>query len=307
MTWQKLGLVYCPDGSEVWRHSHASHPVAESIEGSIVKIYFNTRDRDNQAHVSTLLLDLTKPNRPLELCPEPILSPGNPGFFDDSGVQVCSIEKTIEGDTYLYYLGWNLGVKTPFRNSIGLAVRKKNASSFEKFSSVPILDRSEIDPITLSYPWVIREGGVWHMWYGSHTSWQTENFPMKHVIRYASSHDGIAWARSSDEVISPILTDGEYAVSRPSIVKIGDCYKMWFSCRHNSYRMGFASTKNIKKWDRTSGEEILHISQDGWDSQSVEYASAFINNDQLYMLYNGNDYGRSGFGIAKWQERRTTK
>jgi len=30
----------------------------------------------------------------------------------------------------------------------------------------------------------------------------------------------------------------------------------------------------------------------------VEYPFVFRHNDQIYMLYNGNGYGKTGFGLA---------
>jgi len=40
------------------------------------------------------------------------------------------------------------------------------------------------------------------------------------------------------------------------------------------------------------------VSESGWDSESVEYPNVFDYRGAKYMLYNGNGYGRTGFGIA---------
>jgi hypothetical protein len=39
-------------------------------------------------------------------------------------------------------------------------------------------------------------------------------------------------------------------------------------------------------------------SPSGWDSESMCYAQVFDHAGQRYMVYNGNGYGRSGFGLA---------
>ena len=39
-------------------------------------------------------------------------------------------------------------------------------------------------------------------------------------------------------------------------------------------------------------------SKTGWDSKSIEYPSIFESNARKYMLYNGNDYGKTGIGYA---------
>jgi hypothetical protein len=41
------------------------------------------------------------------------------------------------------------------------------------------------------------------------------------------------------------------------------------------------------------------VSDSGWDSEMVCYPYVFKHNDNIYMLYNGNRYGLSGFGIAR--------
>jgi hypothetical protein len=36
----------------------------------------------------------------------------------------------------------------------------------------------------------------------------------------------------------------------------------------------------------------------GWDCEAVAYAHVFDHLGQRYMVYNGNGYGRTGFGLA---------
>lgn len=282
--------------------SHASHPVAEHISGNIFRIYFNSRNKHQQSQIGFVIIDIEKPGVLLETSENPVLAVGSNGCFDDSGVQVCSIEKSASGDTYLYYLGWNLGVTVPFRNSVGLAVRHNGDSKFHKLSAAPIMDRSKEDPFTLSYPWVVREAksNVWKMWYGSHTSWATEKFPMRHVIKYAESEDGICWKRYPEEAIAPNEINGEFAVSRPTVIKLNNEYRMWFSCRFEQYRLDEATSMDGRHWQRCN-IPILSSSETGWDSESIEYCSVFVHDEKQYMLYNGNNYGKTGFGLALWE------
>ena len=42
----------------------------------------------------------------------------------------------------------------------------------------------------------------------------------------------------------------------------------------------------------------ISVSEYGWDSETVEYPCVFNHNNDRYMLYNGNGYGITGFGIA---------
>ena len=184
MHWEKIGLIFCPSGEYDWMHSHAQNPVAEYIGDDCFRIFFSSRDRENRSSIAFVDIDINDPTTILCLSETPVLAPGLAGAFDDSGVSMgCIIES--EGESLIYYLGWNLGVTVPWRNSIGLAVRRNGAEAFEKVSLAPVLDRNHKDPYSLTYPWVLRENNVWKMWYGSSLTWGATRADFTHVIKYA--------------------------------------------------------------------------------------------------------------------------
>ncbi len=51
-------------------------------------------------------------------------------------------------------------------------------------------------------------------------------------------------------------------------------------------------------WVLRLTENGLDVSSSGWDSEMVEYPFVFDHSGSRYMLYNGNSYGKTGFGIA---------
>lgn len=295
MSWRKIGKVYVPDGRYEWGRTHAANPVAEDRGDGIVRIYFGTRDERNRTHVSWVEIQLDGERfSVVRVAEEPVLAPGPLGGFDDSGVSVgCVIP---QGERLLlYYLGWNLGVTVPWRNSIGLAVRTGPDGPFVRHSPAPILDRAAVDPFTLSYPCVVWEGGRWQMWYGSNLRWGRHESDMDHVIKYAWSDDGISWHR--DGTIAIDLQPGEIAVCRPWVVRECDGWRMWFCYRGDAYRLGTATSTDAVSWKR-SPEAGLDVSHDGWDSEMIGYPSAFAHGGRRYLLYNGNRYGQTGFGMA---------
>jgi acetyltransferase-like isoleucine patch superfamily enzyme len=83
MRWQKLGNIFCPSGQYPWMQSHAANPVADCLGGSRFRIYFSCRDRNNRASIGYVVIDMHRPLEVLELSPKPVLSPGEPGTFDD--------------------------------------------------------------------------------------------------------------------------------------------------------------------------------------------------------------------------------
>ncbi len=298
MRWKKLGLVFNPASNSKWMVSHASNPVAQQLDGTVYRIYFACRDAERRSSIGSVDFDIKTPQKIQAVASTPVIGPGEKGYFDDSGTTMGCIVKLPNGQTYLYYLGWNLCVTVPWRNSIGLAVKESANAEFVKHPQSPVLDRNYQDPLTVSYPWVLCRDDKWQMWYGSHTSWGERQEDLVHVIKYAESEDGINWKRSGKAVLK-LNEPEEKAMSRPCVTRDERGYKMWYSYRPGSeYKIGYAESANGLDWQRMDDQVGIDVSTDGWDSESVEYASVFEHDKDLFMLYNGNKYGATGFGLA---------
>ena len=296
MKWQKLGQIFCADHHYDWMISHAANPVAELIEGDIFRVYFSCRDKNNRSSITFLELDINHPHKILKISDRPLVSPGKLGTFSDSGVAMGCLAN-VENNKYLYYLGWNLGVTVPWRNSIGLSVTSLEYPNFKQYSEAPIVDRHHVDPYSISYPWVMFDDGIWKMWYGSNLSWGTKDSDMLHVIKYAESTDAIHWRREGLIALN-LKSNAEYALSKPCVLKENGIYKMWYSYRGSAYRIGYAESTDGLNWIRKDEEVGIDVSDFGWDSEMIEYAFVFNHAGQKYMLYNGNGYGKTGFGLA---------
>ena len=73
---------------------------------------------------------------------------------------------------------------------------------------------------------------------------------------------------------------------------------MWYSFRGLSYRIGYAESDDGRKWERLDSQAGIDVSTTGWDSEMIEYPFVFDHKGQRYMLYNGNGYGKTGFGLT---------
>jgi len=100
---------------------------------------------------------------------------------------------------------------------------------------------------------------------------------------------------------------GEEAIGRPWVIDDNGLYKMWFSYRGSRgyryaggehYSIGYAESDDGIHWRRKDEVVGIGVSENGWDSEMVEYCSVVDLNGERYMLYNGNGFGRSGFGLA---------
>jgi hypothetical protein len=282
--------------------SHAANPIAEPLEGSVYRIYFNCRDAQNRSHVGWLVIDLDRPQEILDLSGSPALEPGPAGSFDDSGVSLgCLIQPGTE--TRLYYVGWNLGRTTPWRNAIGLAMKRTDpetkAVRFERYAPGPILDRDPHDAYNLSYPWVLRDDGRWRMWYGTNVvPTPADLVDVPHAFKHAESADGVQWCRDHRRLCLGGALAGDCAFTKPCVLRDPDCYRMWYCHRGVHYQLGYGESEDGLAWSRHDDRIGIAPSADGWDSESLAYPCVFDHDGQRFLLYNGRRFGATGFGLA---------
>ena len=298
MKWERLGKIFEPDGSIDWMRTHCTIPIPEKISESLYKIYFSPRDQLNRSHVAWVSIDMNDPLKVIDYSRSPLLRPGEIGAFDDSGAMAnCILD--IGDKKYLYYQGCNLGVTVPFRNSIGLAISSDGGNTFEKFSKGPILDRNYREPHFVATAHVMLESGVFRMWYLSCVRWDLVDGKPKHYyhIKYAESQNGIDWKREGVVAID-FRDEHEYAIGVPRVYKEHDRYVMWYCYRGERYKIGYAESRDGVSWTRMDEKMEFDVASSGWDSEMVEYGAMINFAGKRYMFYNGNGYGRSGFGLA---------
>jgi hypothetical protein len=298
-TWRRLGQIYSGHAVDDMRVSHGAYPTPVVLNSEIVRIFFATRDAQNRSHISSL--DIRRDLKDLSehtLSEKPLLSPGPCGHFDDSGVTPGSLV-TVDGQECLLYMGWNLGVTAPFRNSIGLARYNREQNGIERFSDGPFLSRSHEDPVNLSYPFVMKEGGEYLLWYSSDALTLPDKEGMQHVLKLARSSDFCTWSRKKSPQIE--LTSGELTISRPTLLKIKNNFHMWYCYRKpgRAYQIGYAHSDDLTQWTRR--DEIVRFAEGTgeWDAESRCYPYVFELDGRIIMLYSGNRFGRDGFGAAE--------
>ena len=238
---------------------------------------------------------------------KPILDFGeNLGAFDDNGITPCCI-LNCNHRKLMYYCGWNVHVKIPFTCAIGLAESFDNGKTFKKLYKGAIIDRDKDDYQFVAVNDVIFDHGIFKTWYLSCIKWEIIDGKPNHFynIRYAESKDGVNWLRNPQPVID-FKNEYEYAISTPRVIKDGEYdYKMWYSYRAqrniDTYRIGYAESRDGIHWKRKDEEmmslDVGKLSYD-WDHEMICYPFVFDHDNHRYMLYNGNKYGKTGFGIA---------
>lgn len=298
MRWKKLGRIFVPDGSIGWIRTHAASPIPLPLEDGRLRVLVSGRDDASRARIGAIELDLNRPNE-VTVSQQPLANLGEAGTFDENGM-VGGCAAAVNGRMYVYYSGFQRGQSVPFWFFGGLLVSDDGGRTARRFSRAPILDRTDGEPIIVGAPWVLHEQNLWRMWYTSGVRWTQDGaggeFRHYYHVKYAESTDGIHWRRDGRVAID--FASDEYAIGRPCVIRDADCYRMWYSCRGAAYRIGYAESDDGLTWTRHDESVGIGVSADGWDSTMIEYAAVFDQLGRRWMLYNGNDYGRSGLGLA---------
>jgi hypothetical protein len=305
LPWRKLGCVFQPSGEAGWCRTHAQMPTTIRLDDRI-RVYYSTRDTCNRSSTGFFDVAIDDPLRVIYRHHRPVLSPGPPGTFDDSGAMAsCAVAcgTTIR----LYYQGWNVGTTVPFRTAIGVAISHDGGTSFARHGSGPILECSVHDTSFVAMPFVLPEP-TWRMWYASCTEWRpvADRLEPCYHIRQAVSADGIEW-RHGDGVAIDYASPGEQALARPAVLPVEGGFAMWYSRRMisgfrdggpSAYRMGYATSTDAVRWTRHDGQAGIDASPAGWDAEMIAYPNIVEVGDRRYLFYNGNGFGRSGIGVA---------
>lgn len=302
--WKKLGLVWAPDASRPWAQSYATMPTVMPLGESAFRVYSASLDAQRFGLPGYVDVDAEDPTRILAVSSEPVMGLGELGTFDDSGVTPSSIVRVGE-ELRLYYVGWQRAERVPYLLFTGLATSRDGGERFERTSPVPVLDRTAREPYLRSAPCILHEDGRYRCWYVSAHRWAPVRgvlYP-EYEIRYAESRDGLSWDVRAEPVLTLASGSDEFGLGRPWVQRLGGRYHFWYSIRSHSrpYRIGYASSPDGIAWERRDSEAGIHASDpatNGWDAEMICYPYVLPYRDRLYMFFNGNQHGRTGFGVA---------
>jgi len=297
--WRKLGNLYqLPlGGLHTKLQTHAANPVAILLEGDVYRIFFSARDPQNRSSVGAVDVNVRKRKIAFEHH-HPFFSFGCEGSFYADGVSIGDWYE-VDGRSFLLFMGWQNPTDAHWRGDIGRLELDVNFN-LQIVDEYPFMTTDEIDPISLSYPWVHQDGEGYSMWYGSTRTWDAGNNEMLHVLNFANSENGQNWTKKGLSI--PYREGIAQAFSRPTVaVTASNRLEMWFSYRGGNgdkYKIGYASQREDLEWELQLDNSGIEQSQQGWDSEMICYPFVFDHQGDRYMLYNGNSYGKTGFGLA---------
>jgi len=314
MRWIKHGLIFDPT-----RHAlpegcpqFAQAPQALVFD-DFVRIYFSTRAVDASgkflSHVA--FVDVRKNLREIvAVSTHSVIPLGELGCFDEHGIFPMNVVRHGE-EIYGYTCGWNRRASVSVDTAIGLAISRDQGLSFQRIGPGPVLSASLKEPCLVGDAFVRIIGGVFHMWYIFGTGWKVYAAgaapDRTYKIGHAVSHDGVRWVKEEARQLIPDRLGPAESQALPSVVSIGARHHMFFCYRESydfrrgqgrGYRIGHAWSEDLSNWSRDDGP-FLEGTPGGWDSDMQCYPHAFECDGGIYLLYNGNEFGRHGFGLAE--------
>jgi hypothetical protein len=314
MKWHKIGKIFdpsqhaLPNGCE----SFAQSPQALVCDDH-VRIYFSTRARDASgkflSHVAYVDMDRGL-ERILRVADHTVLPLGELGAFDEHGI--FPINPVRHGDRVLAYTtGWNRRVSVSVDTAIGLAASTDGGRTFVRQGAGPVLAQSLHEPCLVGDGFVQQIDGVFHMWYIFGTGWKRyapDAAPDRtYKIGHATSGDGVHWTKEEARQIVADRLGPDESQALPTVTEIDGRHHMFFCYRQSSdfrtnagrgYRIGHAWSDDLHNWTRDDDQIPLAVEPGAWDGDMQCYPHVFKVDDRICLLYNGNEFGRHGFGLA---------
>jgi hypothetical protein len=315
MQWKKLGKIFDPSEHKLFNgcKEFAQSPQVLILE-DLVRIYFSTRYLDTTGkHLSHIsFVDFTYDlQNIMHVADHEVIALGKKGCFDEHGIFPLNVIRH-QDKVYGYIGGWNRRVSVPVDGAIGFAVSYDEGKTFARSGDGPILAPTYNEPFLVADPFVQIYNNKFYMWYIFGSGWITgknSHQPEKvYKIAQATSDDGMSWKRNGIFIIPGSFEEECQAL--PTVIKIDDMYHMYFCYRHTfdfrqnaerGYRLGYAFSKDLIDWTRDDSASGITISENGWDSEMMCYPHIFKVGGKVFLLYNGNQFGKYGFGVAELQ------
>lgn len=315
MQWHKLGKIFDPTQHALPNGcvQFAQSPQALVFD-DFVRIYFSTRavDPANGKHLSHIaFVDMKKNLRDIiRVSNQSVIPLGALGCFDEHGIFPMSVMR--HGDVvYGYTCGWNRRVSVSVDTAIGLAISRDDGLTFQRIGDGPVLAASLQEPCLVGDGFVKVIDGVFHMWYIFGTGWKhytPDAAPDRtYKIGHATSTDGIEWVKEEARQIIPDRLGEDESQALPTVISINGRHHMFFCYRESfdfrkgqgrGYRIGHAWSDELMNWTRADEHPLLEGTPGEWDSDMQCYPHVFECDGKVYLLYNGNEFGRHGFGLA---------
>jgi predicted GH43/DUF377 family glycosyl hydrolase len=146
---------------------------------------------------------------------------------------------------------------------------------------------------------VLKDGNSYRMWYTAEMRGTQQR-----RIGYASSPDGVRWAKSANNPVVNIDDSGAWdghAVEQPFVLNVDNQWHMWFTGVNAAglSQIGYAVSPDGIRWNKAAANPVF-FGQKDWDHAGV--GGAFVStqyNGQLYeMWFHGTEDTDKPYGLG---------
>jgi alpha-glucoside transport system substrate-binding protein len=215
----------------------------------------------------------------------PVLGLGAEGEWDSQYRGQVAVLK--DGGLYkMWYSGSDLG---PWQTGYATSTNGIDWNLYDGNPVLPVGDGGSWDEQEADGPAVIKDGGLYKMWYHGCNGGYTVC-----SIGYATSTNGLDWSKHDVPVLTG--TGGEWddgTALWPSVVKDGGTYKMWYYSGDG--KIGLATSLDGLNWAKHGGNPVL---TDGWDGGGARGHSVTLEGASYRMWLRSGTDDSAGIGYA---------
>lgn len=314
---EKLGKIFDPADHDLAAGPglFAQSPQTLALPNGDVRIYFSTRSLDGNSGKFISYVSYAEFRDDLTtlvyVARHEVLARGPLGAFDEHGVFPLNPVR-VGDEVWGYTTGWTRRVSVSVDTAIGLVKSHDMGRTFQRVGAGPVLSASRHEPFLVGDGFVRQVGGRFNMWYIFGQRWVREGKTAEpdrvYKIGQAWSDDGENWQRDSGKTILPDVLGENECQALPSVAYHDGRFHMVFCYRHvhgfrtdpsKGYRLGYAVSEDGCSWRRDNVMLGLSGTHGDWDSDMQCYPHVFVHKGQLFLFYNGNLFGKEGFGLAR--------
>lgn len=273
-------------------------------------VYFSTRKKEGRYFYSDVrLAHLDFSMR--EVSPSPrkqVIERSALGNFDYDGIFPFHVFLSNSNQILALICGWKRKQSVSIDMSIGIAESKDEGLTFSRLGPGPLLTHTLDEPYLVGDPFVYPEGrDVYHLFYISGVNWDSffsQTPERQYSIMHAYSEDLLTWNRDGKPIIPNRIKNEAQAM--PSVVFVAGVFHMFYSYRdvndfrtnrNNSYKIGHAYSKSLHGPWLLSEWRLPEAAPGDWDYEMQCYPNAILKDNEVFLFYNGNEFGKYGIGV----------
>jgi hypothetical protein len=279
------------------------------------RVYFSTRFSDGEGYIYSGVhyvdfeLDLTKQ---LSGISAPVIKRSSYGAFDEDGIfPFHPIQETHVKDLYFqaFACGWQRKQSVDIDMKVGLVETHDGGVTFTRMYPGPVMGCTPEEPFLIGDATTVKIDNNIFVYYIFGTDWISNDDGIPERVykigfaRYLPSETEVI-ERKGIAIIPDRITSEAQAMPTviifEGVLHMFYCFRSIFNFRSgsaDSYRLAHAFSNDGVNWTTTDSAFLAPASN--WDSGMQCYPSAFVHKESIYVLYNGNDFGKLGFGCMK--------